>query len=1234
MNISRDSLSTSFLENALSLTTNTVRSALSPLETSQNKSYTASTSIAFIDSSLADYQQITQSIDPAIEVVVLDSTQDEISQITTTLSNRHSIQSLYLFSHGTQGGLKLGESWLTEQTLSSYTSQIQTWEQAFSLDADILLYGCNVAQNDVGKGLVSLLSQLTGADVAASTDITGANGNWQLEFATGTITSAQLAFEQYQHNLDKIFTVTATADDGVGSLRDAIRLANAEAGKDIIEFDANIFSTAQTITLASQLIIKDSVEIKGLGSNITISGDANKNATNDAGDTRIFFIQGGEINLSNLTLINGRAQGRDDGKGGGGAGLGGAIYVDGFDEADNSKTTTLTIQNVLFSNNYAIGGSALISNTTILDGVGFSEFDGKGGTGGMGGASVGNSQSAPTQGQAGLAGIAPGSIGGILGTGGANGQAGQAGVNGGGGGGGGGGNTGTLNGNTGKAGGAGGSAPYGFQGGQGGAGGTGGLGNISGNGGQGGLGGLGGAGGFGNGGGSGGLGGNGGLGGVGLSTGSAGAGGMGGMGGTGGAGGFGGGGGGGGRGGTGGTGGQKVGAGSVGGVGGQGGMGGNGGGGGFGGGGGAGGFGGTGGSGGTASTIGSTGQLGLSGAGGVEGFGGGAGSATLGGGGAGFGGAIFLRSGTLILRQANFINNQANGGTGANAGAGKGGAIFIHDGAKLYYQALNFNGNITQSTGNTINDNNNLFKNTTGTYLEIPQLILPMNPSVAENSAGAIIADISTTPQTTGTTISYNLQGDNRFEVVNNKLKLKQGITLDYETAQAIILKITATDNSIPVPSDTKIMTINVMDINEDPINTLPGKQNVSAGMSLAITGISVSDVDNNLATTQLTVTHGILKVDLMSGATISTGANNSPTLTLRGTPTQINASLATLSYQGMPNFNGSDRLTVFSADGGNLSDTDSVTITVESRNHINLHHADFTGDGKADILWHNSATGETGIWAMDGFTLLGSTLLPTADTQWNIAAIADLNGDGLGDLVWRNDTTQEIGFWQMDHTTFVTAAGRSLSRDWQLVGTGDFNGDRKADLLIRNTATGENGVWLMNSVQLTEGYYLTPVADQTWQVASVSDFNGDGKADILWHNGQTGQLGIWQLNRAAMVVQGLQTTPIAWSIAGTGDFDGDGKTDLLWRNTLTGEIGVWLMQGSTLRYSAILASGIDFNWQIAGTGDFDHDGKADILWRNYASGENGIWTMNGSQPKSQKLINEVVDFDWDITVE
>ena len=92
---------------------------------------------------------------------------------------------------------------------------------------------------------------------------------------------------------------------------------------------------------------------------------------------------------------------------------------------------------------------------------------------------------------------------------------------------------------------------------------------------------------------------------------------------------------------------------------------------------------------------------------------------------------------------------------------------------------------------------------------------------------------------------------------------------------------------------------------------------------------MSVTDVDGNLATVQLSVTNGALDVVARRDVTVVVNAPGS--ITLSGTEPNINAVLSTLIYIPNLNFNGSDTLTVLSSDNGvdALTDTDSFLINV-----------------------------------------------------------------------------------------------------------------------------------------------------------------------------------------------------------------------------------------------------------------------------------------------------------------
>lgn len=142
------------------------------------------------------------------------------------------------------------------------------------------------------------------------------------------------------------FTVTNTLDSGVGSLREAVQLANSLPGADIIDFS---ITTGSTIYLSSELNISDSVTITGPGAGdpgsiILDGGNANRHI--NAGGFPAY--SGQSITLENITLTNGNS-GSDEG---------GAVLVNNAD---------LILNHSLISGNsadgaYAGGGGIAVRN--------------------------------------------------------------------------------------------------------------------------------------------------------------------------------------------------------------------------------------------------------------------------------------------------------------------------------------------------------------------------------------------------------------------------------------------------------------------------------------------------------------------------------------------------------------------------------------------------------------------------------------------------------------------------------------------------------------------------------------------------------------------------------------------------------------------------------------------------------------------------------------------------------
>ncbi|MDZ7858116.1 cadherin domain-containing protein [Sphaerotilus sp.] len=189
-----------------------------------------------------------------IEVVVTDPLADGLAQVSALLASRQNLSAVHLVSHGDTALLQLGRTAVDAALLAARAEEVAGWRQALTDDADLLLYGCDVGQGLDGAAFVHQLGNLTGADVAASTDLTGsaeAGGDWELELQTGRIDDSA-RFEPTAQALWQgtlaTYTVTNLNDSGAGSLRQAITNANANGGADTIAF-----STFGTINLASAL---------------------------------------------------------------------------------------------------------------------------------------------------------------------------------------------------------------------------------------------------------------------------------------------------------------------------------------------------------------------------------------------------------------------------------------------------------------------------------------------------------------------------------------------------------------------------------------------------------------------------------------------------------------------------------------------------------------------------------------------------------------------------------------------------------------------------------------------------------------------------------------------------------------------------------------------------------------------------------------------------------------------
>jgi Domain of unknown function (DUF4347)/RTX calcium-binding nonapeptide repeat (4 copies)/Calx-beta domain len=247
-------------------------------------------SLVLVDATVQDYQVLVGNLRHEAEVVVLDAQQDGVAQITQALADRSSIQSLHILSHGNVGKLHLGNTELSSANLERYQSQIQNWSTALTADANILLYGCEVAAGAAGQAFVQTLSDWTQAEVAASDNLTGSaalGGDWELEFATGDI-HTPIAFED--EAIEAYAFVLATLLDESFRNNDVTDntawLYGTGAGS------ANPFLTARTSTSPSG--------VGGLaGGGTDANGDGALRLTSNANDQAAFVIYNKPIASTN-----------------------------------------------------------------------------------------------------------------------------------------------------------------------------------------------------------------------------------------------------------------------------------------------------------------------------------------------------------------------------------------------------------------------------------------------------------------------------------------------------------------------------------------------------------------------------------------------------------------------------------------------------------------------------------------------------------------------------------------------------------------------------------------------------------------------------------------------------------------------------------------------------------------------------------------------------------------------
>ena len=147
-------------------------------------------SLVIVDSAVRDIATFKRSLPAGSFLHVLKPDLEPFAQIADIASTYRGLRSIAVVSHATPGKISLGDAEYDVQAVRQHGLDLARIGASLTERGDLLLYGCDLGQGSEGLALVNALSQLTGRDVAASSNTTGHSrfgGDWDLEIASGSI---------------------------------------------------------------------------------------------------------------------------------------------------------------------------------------------------------------------------------------------------------------------------------------------------------------------------------------------------------------------------------------------------------------------------------------------------------------------------------------------------------------------------------------------------------------------------------------------------------------------------------------------------------------------------------------------------------------------------------------------------------------------------------------------------------------------------------------------------------------------------------------------------------------------------------------------------------------------------------------------------------------------------------------------------------------------------------------
>jgi hypothetical protein len=149
-------------------------------------------------------------------------------------------------------------------------------------------------------------------------------------------------------------------------------------------------------------------------------------------------------------------------------------------------------------------------------------------------------------------------------------------------------------------------------------------------------------------------------------------------------------------------------------------------------------------------------------------------------------------------------------------------------------------------------------------------------------------------------------------------------------------------------------------------------------------------------------------------------------------------------------------------------------------------------------LLWRNYATGDLYLMAVAygpepnfGFGCCGKVIWNERNPAWQVVGTPDLNGDGRSDLLWRNTVTGQVYGLILDNGDMVIHGMIHVEPDlaWKIVATGDYDGDGRSDILWRHETTGQLHMMRMDGLGIITQASFLREPDTTWRVMGPYEY-------------------------------------------------------------------------------------------------------------------------------------------------